>query len=88
MCVPSHAVVYQLSARSFDPVVNEVLDLISRQLDMSPSIDALLLVGGFSGSAYLKTRVEVSCDSNCSRIVFAPAIHVLLWLNIQLETLC
>ncbi|KAJ6542699.1 hypothetical protein B0H19DRAFT_957504 [Mycena capillaripes] len=42
----------------FDPVVNEVLDLISKQLDTSPNIDALLLVGGFSGSAYLKTRVE------------------------------
>ncbi|KAJ7875395.1 actin-like ATPase domain-containing protein [Mycena olivaceomarginata] len=47
----------------FDPVVNEVLDLISRQLDMSPSIDALLLVGGFSGSAYLKTRVEEQFNS-------------------------
>ncbi|KAF7345112.1 hypothetical protein MVEN_01675100 [Mycena venus] len=52
----------------FDPVVNEVLDLISRQLDTSPSIDALLLVGGFSGSAYLKTRVEEQ---------FSPRIHTL-----------
>ncbi|KAJ7657911.1 hypothetical protein DFH06DRAFT_1409092, partial [Mycena polygramma] len=42
----------------FDPVVDEVLDLISKQLATSPNIDALLLVGGFSGSAYLKTRVE------------------------------
>ncbi|KAJ6482899.1 hypothetical protein C8R47DRAFT_576571 [Mycena vitilis] len=42
----------------FDPVVDEVLELISKQLATSPNIDALLLVGGFSGSAYLKTRVE------------------------------
>ncbi|KAJ6526569.1 hypothetical protein DFH09DRAFT_936040 [Mycena vulgaris] len=42
----------------FDPVVDEVLDLITKQLTVSPPIDALLLVGGFSGSAYLKARVE------------------------------
>ncbi|KAJ7682898.1 hypothetical protein B0H17DRAFT_1075328, partial [Mycena rosella] len=42
----------------FDPVVDEVLDLITRQLAVSPPIDALLLVGGFSGSTYLKARVE------------------------------
>ncbi|KAJ7468633.1 hypothetical protein FB451DRAFT_1560344 [Mycena latifolia] len=42
----------------FDPVVDEVLDLITKQLAASPPIDALLLVGGFSGSAYLKARVE------------------------------
>ncbi|KAF8183795.1 hypothetical protein K438DRAFT_1131087 [Mycena galopus ATCC 62051] len=52
----------------FDPVVNEVLDLISRQLDTSPKIDALLLVGGFSGSTYLKTRIEEQ---------FSPLIHTL-----------
>ncbi|KAJ6476249.1 actin-like ATPase domain-containing protein [Mycena sanguinolenta] len=52
----------------FDPVVNEVLDLISRQLDTSPKIDALLLVGGFSGSTYLKTRIEEQ---------FSPIIHTI-----------
>ncbi|CAK5271465.1 unnamed protein product [Mycena citricolor] len=44
----------------FDPVVNEVIELISNQLSTSPRIDALLLVGGFAGSAYLKTRIEVT----------------------------
>ncbi|KAJ7260968.1 actin-like ATPase domain-containing protein [Mycena haematopus] len=52
----------------FDPVVNEVLDLISRQLDTSPKIDALLLVGGFSGSTYLKTRIKEQ---------FSPLIHTI-----------
>ncbi|KAF7297155.1 FAD-binding PCMH-type domain-containing protein [Mycena indigotica] len=42
----------------FDPVVDEVIRLIEKQLAASPPIDALLLVGGFSGSAYLKTRIE------------------------------
>lgn len=49
---------------SFDPVVDEVLGLISKQLAVLPNIDALLLVGGFSGSAYLKKRIEVRCISN------------------------
>ncbi|KAJ7147329.1 actin-like ATPase domain-containing protein [Mycena filopes] len=52
----------------FDPVVNEVLSLISKQLEKSPDVDALLLVGGFSGSAYLKTRVEEE---------FSPRIRIL-----------
>lgn len=55
---------YNRCVISFDPVVDEVLGLISKQLAVSPNIDALLLVGGFSGSAYLKKRIEVRCISN------------------------
>ncbi|KAJ7778510.1 actin-like ATPase domain-containing protein [Mycena metata] len=56
----------------FDPVVNEVLGLISKQLDKSPNIDALLLVGGFSGSAYLKTRVEEEFSSRIRTLARPP----------------
>jgi hypothetical protein len=46
----------------FDPVVSQVLDLIEDQSKKTEQkIDALLLVGGFSGSEYLYKRVEVGC---------------------------
>lgn len=48
----------------FDPVISEVLRLVeeqSRRIDQK--IDALLLVGGFSGSEYLYKRVEVLAPS-------------------------
>ncbi|KAI0282749.1 hypothetical protein BGY98DRAFT_953377 [Russula aff. rugulosa BPL654] len=45
----------------FDPVVNQALELIEEQMkNVNQRIDALLLVGGFSGSGYLFKRVEVS----------------------------
>lgn len=45
----------------FDPVVTQVLQLIEDQLSRcAQKIDALLLVGGFSGSEYLFKRVDVS----------------------------
>lgn len=44
----------------FDPVVSQVLDLIEDQSKkIEQKIDALLLVGGFSGSEYLYKKVEV-----------------------------
>ncbi|KAN0080079.1 hypothetical protein V8E55_009645 [Tylopilus felleus] len=43
----------------FDPVVNQVLDMIEEQSGkIQQRIDALLLVGGFAGSEYLFRRVE------------------------------
>ncbi|KAI9512146.1 actin-like ATPase domain-containing protein [Russula earlei] len=43
----------------FDPVVNQALELIEEQIKkVNQHIDALLLVGGFSGSGYLFKRVE------------------------------
>jgi len=45
---------------SFDPVVDQVINLIEEQLSkVHQRIDALMLVGGFAGSEYLKQRVEV-----------------------------
>ncbi|KIJ61239.1 hypothetical protein HYDPIDRAFT_97047 [Hydnomerulius pinastri MD-312] len=43
----------------FDPVVNQVLDMIEEQSrKLEQRIDALLLVGGFAGSEYLFRMVE------------------------------
>jgi hypothetical protein len=43
----------------FDPVVSQVLDLIVEQSKkVSAPIDALLLVGGFSGCEYLVKRID------------------------------
>ncbi|CCA73398.1 hypothetical protein PIIN_07352 [Serendipita indica DSM 11827] len=43
----------------FDPVINEVLQLIEDQLKRTEQVvDALMLVGGFSGSEYLFKRVD------------------------------
>ncbi|KAF8272697.1 hypothetical protein EI94DRAFT_1769673 [Lactarius quietus] len=43
----------------FDPVVNQALELIEEQMKkVNQRIDALLLVGGFSGSTYLFKRVQ------------------------------
>ena len=52
---------YLLRREVFDPVVQQVLDLIEEQTKkVDQRIDALLLVGGFSGSEYLFKRVDVS----------------------------
>jgi len=53
----------------FDPVVNKVLDLIEEQVRRTDQpIDALLLVGGFSGSEYLFKRVEERFSSRIKTI--------------------
>lgn len=51
---------YLLRREVFDPVVEQVLTLIEEQTRrVDQRIDALLLVGGFSGSEYLFKRVDV-----------------------------
>ncbi|KAJ7619528.1 actin-like ATPase domain-containing protein [Roridomyces roridus] len=56
----------------FDPVVDEVLELVTKQLAVSPAVDALLLVGGFSGSAYLMSRVEETFGTRIHTIARPP----------------
>lgn len=52
-----------LRQQVFDPVIEQVLDLlegqVSRGYHSGQRIEALLLVGGFAGSGYLKKRIEV-----------------------------
>ncbi|KAI5120632.1 hypothetical protein M0805_009392 [Coniferiporia weirii] len=57
----------------FDPVVDQVLDLLEEQLRrVDQRIDALLLVGGFSGSEYLFKRVDSQFGSRI-RVVARPS---------------
>ncbi|TFK37617.1 hypothetical protein BDQ12DRAFT_684989 [Crucibulum laeve] len=61
-----------LRVEVFDPVVNEVLRLIEEQTRrVDQRIDALLLVGGFAGSHYLKQRVEEQFSSRI-RVIARP----------------
>lgn len=57
----------------FDPVVNQVLQLIEDQLSkVDQPIHALLLVGGFAGSEYLKQRVEAQFQNRIRTIARPP----------------
>jgi hypothetical protein len=57
----------------FDPVVNQVLELIEEQLSrVDQPVQALLLVGGFAGSEYLKERVHSQFDSRIKVIARPP----------------
>ncbi|KAF9558515.1 hypothetical protein CPC08DRAFT_743329 [Agrocybe pediades] len=56
----------------FDPVVNEVIQLIEEQLSrIDQVVNALLLVGGFAGSEYLKQRVQDQFSSRI-RVIARP----------------
>jgi putative intracellular protease/amidase len=56
----------------FDPVVNENLDLIAAQLSQTHDIKVMLVVGGFSGSPYLMTRIKNSFAAEVQRIISPP----------------
>ncbi|KAL5478877.1 hypothetical protein ACEPAI_2154 [Sanghuangporus weigelae] len=57
----------------FDPVVEQALDLLEEQLRrVDQRIDALLLVGGFSGSEYLFKRVETQFSSRI-KVIARPS---------------
>ncbi|KAH7909310.1 actin-like ATPase domain-containing protein [Hygrophoropsis aurantiaca] len=57
----------------FDPVVNQVLDMIEEQSKKTEQkIDALLLVGGFAGSEYLYKRVEEQFSSRI-KVIARPS---------------
>lgn len=48
----------ELCHEVFEPVVSQVLTLIGNQLQQSPNLEAIFLVGGFGQSNYLFRRVE------------------------------
>ena len=48
----------------FDPVVNEVLQLVKGQIEATKnSVKAVLLVGGFSENRYLRKRIREAVGS-------------------------
>ncbi|PFH45742.1 hypothetical protein AMATHDRAFT_71166 [Amanita thiersii Skay4041] len=68
LCIPGNL----LREKVFDPVVSQVLSLIEDQIKkVDQPIHALLLVGGFAGSEYLKHCVEVQFESRI-RIITRP----------------
>ncbi|KAF9445980.1 actin-like ATPase domain-containing protein [Macrolepiota fuliginosa MF-IS2] len=68
LCIPGNLLRMQV----FDPVVNEVLQLIEEQIGrIEQRIDALLLVGGFAGSEYLRQRVQEQFGSRI-RVIARP----------------
>ncbi|KZP30051.1 actin-like ATPase domain-containing protein [Athelia psychrophila] len=57
----------------FDPVIEQVLELIENQASkVHQKIDALLLVGGFAGSEYLYKRVEKQFGARI-KVIARPA---------------
>ncbi|ORX46728.1 actin-like ATPase domain-containing protein [Hesseltinella vesiculosa] len=56
----------------FDPVINQVLDLIEGQLEQSPRLEALFLVGGFGQSNYLFQQIESAYASRIDMIGVPP----------------
>ncbi|KAH7882185.1 actin-like ATPase domain-containing protein [Phlebopus sp. FC_14] len=57
----------------FDPVVNQVLEMIEEQSrKIEQRIDALLLVGGFAGSEYLFKKVEEKFSSKI-KVIARPS---------------
>ncbi|SCV73246.1 BQ2448_7171 [Microbotryum intermedium] len=56
LAIPGHV----LRVEVFEPIINQVLDLLHHQLSKvaSTRIDAIILVGGFAASEYLYTRVQ------------------------------
>src|ERR1043165_4049073 len=42
----------------FDPVINKIIRLIECQLSKSPNVSVMFLVGGFSESPYLQSRIR------------------------------
>ncbi|KAK2465542.1 hypothetical protein APHAL10511_002434 [Amanita phalloides] len=68
LCIPGNL----LREKVFDPVVSQVLSLIEEQVKrVDQPIHAILLVGGFAGSEYLKQCVEAQFQSRI-RIIARP----------------
>ncbi|GAA5899591.1 hypothetical protein JCM6882_001158 [Rhodosporidiobolus microsporus] len=59
-----------LKTEVFDPVIEQVLDLISAQMSRVPErLDAIVMIGGFSASEYLYTRVRQAFGATVPVIV-------------------
>ncbi|KAI9025151.1 hypothetical protein CLU79DRAFT_744308 [Phycomyces nitens] len=64
--------VQELKEQVFDPVIDQVLELISDQLDNAKDIGTIFLVGGFGQSKYLLKRIKEVFGSKVASI-FAPS---------------
>ena len=62
----------ELRDHVFEPVVSQVLELIEYQLEQSPNLEAVFLVGGFGQSNYLFRRVEEQFANRVGMIGVPP----------------
>ncbi|KAG2203941.1 hypothetical protein INT47_007524 [Mucor saturninus] len=65
----------ELMERVFEPVVSKVIHLIQQQLDHPEArkpMDAIFMVGGFSKSPYLESRIRETFKDRASIISAAP----------------
>ncbi|OZJ06414.1 hypothetical protein BZG36_00543 [Bifiguratus adelaidae] len=67
-----HLPAEELRAEVFEPVIQQVLALIEGQLQQSPNLSAIFLVGGFGQSNYLFRRVEETFGSRVGKIGVPP----------------
>lgn len=56
----------------FDPVVDQILQLIARQLSQAGYVKALVVVGGFAGSPYLMDRIKGRFAGIVEHIISPP----------------
>ena len=56
----------------FDPVVDEILELITAQLTQVPDVKVIFVVGGFAGSPYLIRRIRARFKGDVQHIVCPP----------------
>lgn len=56
----------------FDPMVEEILDLIAAQLEQVPDIKVMFVVGGFASSPYLMQRIRARFADEIAHIVSPP----------------
>jgi hypothetical protein len=69
LCIPGNL----LREKVFDPVVSQAVNLIEEQLKrLDQPIQALLLVGGFAGSEYLRQCVETQFEARVKLIARPP----------------
>jgi hypothetical protein len=66
---------FQSVKEMFDPVINRVIELIGDQLNNSERCSAIFLVGGFSESPYLLTRVRETFLDHVP-IIAVPALPI------------
>lgn len=67
-----HLPAEELRNAVFEPVIQQVLTLIEGQLQQSPRLEAIFLVGGFGQSNYLFRRVEETFGNRVGMIGVPP----------------
>ncbi|RHZ81662.1 hypothetical protein Glove_117g482 [Diversispora epigaea] len=56
----------------FDPVIEKILRLIRSQLEKWENCSAMILVGGFSESKYLQSRIRKEFNTSMNNKIFVP----------------